>query len=125
MYFFGVFVRVSNFLSAARTPAPQNHEIENLRPIRVTIRITVWTRRASCSALSAIPEALLVRSSSLTNTSWKLRTPATKNCFAKLRLPEHPRFLVLIEKLLAGPSRVNASRLIDAFCYDLSGAILR
>ncbi len=25
MYFFGVFVRVSNFLSVARTPAPQNH----------------------------------------------------------------------------------------------------
>ena len=25
MYFFGVFVRVSNFLSAPCTPAPQNH----------------------------------------------------------------------------------------------------
>ena len=28
MYFFGVFVRVSNFLSAARTRTPQNHPLD-------------------------------------------------------------------------------------------------
>src|SRR6267378_6861032 len=40
MYFFGVFVRVSNFLSAARTPAPQNHSGNLSNPSLIEIKHT-------------------------------------------------------------------------------------